>query len=55
MATRLNRFSLPIAYSTRAHVLYSSFGKNFGLLLLLRAVWSNRNNSAFAAGGAVGL
>ena len=35
MATRLNRFSLPIACSTRARVLYSSFGKNFGLLLLL--------------------
>jgi len=33
-ATRLKRFSLPIACSIRARVLYSSFGKNLGLLLL---------------------
>ena len=30
-ATRLNRFSLPTSCSMRARVLYSSFGKNFGL------------------------
>ena len=35
MATRLKRFSLPMACSTRARVLYSNFGKNFGLLSLL--------------------
>jgi hypothetical protein len=35
MATRLNRFSLPVPGSTRARVPYSSFGKNFVLLLLL--------------------
>ena len=35
IATRLKRFSLPIACSTRARVLYNRFGKNFGLLLLL--------------------
>jgi hypothetical protein len=31
MATRLKRFSLPIACSTRARALYRTFGKNFGL------------------------
>ena len=34
-ATRLNRFSLPIACSILARALYKTFGKNFGLSLTL--------------------
>ena len=32
--TRLKRFNLPTACSMRARVLYSNFGKNFGLFLV---------------------
>lgn len=35
MATRLKRFSLPIACSTRARALYKTFGKKFGLFFTL--------------------
>jgi hypothetical protein len=34
-ATRLNRFSLPIACSILARALHKTFGKNFGLSLTL--------------------
>lgn len=35
IATRLKRFSLPIACSIRARALYKTFGKNFGLSFTL--------------------